>query len=229
MTRGLFITGTDTGVGKTAVSAGLASVLRKRGLSIGVMKPVAAGSPADAHFLRKAANVSDPIQDINPICLPHPLSPNVAAKIQGDPIDLNSILDAFARLSKAHSYLLVEGIGGLLVPIRDDLSVADLASMLGLPLLLIARTTLGTINHTLLTLEAAAARNLEVRGVIYNTTRPSPSNMTTLTNPEVINLISGIPCLGTLPHSIGLDVNTGCLGEMEMFVETHLDLDQLLT
>ena len=229
MTGGLFITGTDTGVGKTAVAAGIAAALRKRGIDVGVMKPVSAGSSADARLLRKAAGVTDSLQDINPVCLAHPLSPNVAAHLEGRPVDLDPILGAFARLSAAHPCLLVEGVGGLLVPIRDDFSVADLAGKLGLPLLVVARAALGTINHTLLTLEAAAARNLKVRGVVYNATHPGPPDDAARTSPDVVARLTRVPCLGTLPYASGLDVDTGCLADLPDRVETHLDLDRLLT
>lgn len=229
--KGLFITGTDTGVGKTAVAAALAAVLNARGLDPGVMKPVASGGPAsaDARLLRNAAGVVDPIRDVNPVCLTTPLSPNVAARIEGRPIDLNLILDAFARLSAAHSWMIVEGVGGLLVPIRDDFSVADLAVRLGLPLLIVARAALGTINHTLLTLEAAAARNLEVRGIVYNTTQPGPADAAARTSPEIITRLTGIPSLGVLPFDPSLDTDAGRLGGLIEGAEQHLDLERLLT
>ncbi len=230
MRRGIFITGTDTGVGKTAVAAGLAAGLRARGLDPGVMKPVASGGPvsADALLLQKAAGVSDPIHEVNPVCLTAPLSPNVAAQIEARTIDLDPILDAFARLSAAHAWMVVEGIGGLLVPIRDDLSVADLAGRLGLPLLVVARAALGTINHTLLTLEAAAARNLKVRGVVYNSPQPGPLDTAALTSPDVVTRLTGIPSLGTLPFDPELDVNAGRLGRMPERVEQLLDMERLL-
>lgn len=225
MHKGLFITGTDTGVGKTAVAGGLAAALRKRGIDVGVFKPVASGGTADARFLKAASGIADPVEAIAPVRLAEPLSPNVAAEREGRRLDLEPILSAFARLD--HEYILVEGIGGLLVPLRDDLLVADLAAALGLPLLVVARAGLGTINHTLLTLEAAAARNLNVLGVVYNATQPGSPDAAAQTSPAVIARISGVPSLGTLPFDPDLDVDACRPGRMPERVERHLDLDRI--
>ena len=229
MSEGFFITGTDTEVGKTFFTAGLASLLKVRGYEVGVFKPVATGgAPSeDALLLKEASGVTDDLEEINPVCLPDPYSPNVAAELANQPIDMSLVQDTYARLSSKHQMMLVEGVGGLLVPILNDYSVADLAKDLGLPLIVVARSTLGTINHTLLTLEAAAARGLEVRGVVYNTPSPSTPDVATKTSPAVISSLSGIPSLGTLPWRDQPDsrpqaaCDAGVLGR-------HLDLEKLL-
>lgn len=226
-TKGIFITGTDTGVGKTAVAVGIAAVLKKRGIDLGVIKPVAAGSRADALLLRQAAAVSDPEEDINPVYLSAPLSPNVAATLENRTVDLDAIRSAYQRISTAHPFTLVEGAGGLLVPLQDNYLIADLAVELGLPLIIVSRPALGTINHTLLTLEAARARNLNVLGVVYNHTQPGPPGVAETTSPDVIARISGIPSLGTLPFDPDLDVDAGRAGNMANRVERHLDLSCL--
>ncbi len=170
--RGFFVTGTDTGVGKTVVSCALARGLRARGVDVGVMKPAETGvgpdGPLDAQALRAAAGVSDPLERICPQQLALPAAPTVAAAHAGTQVDLDAVLDAFAALSAAHDALIVEGAGGLLVTAAAGVSMADLAARLELPLVVVARAALGTINHTLLTLEACAARQLPVAGVVIS-------------------------------------------------------------
>ena len=196
-------------------------------MDVGVFKPVATGGDPneDAELLKSASGSSDSLEAINPVCLPDPLSPNVAADLANQPIDLDPVLRGYARLRARHEITLVEGVGGLLVPILDNFSVADLALEMDLPLLIVARSALGTINHTLLTLEAAAARGLEVRGVIYNTLAPGPPSKAAETSPDVISEISGIPSLGTLPYS---DCSKNAWSSMSELLEDHIDLDKLL-
>jgi len=170
--RGVFITGTDTGVGKTFVACALARGLREAGVDVGVMKPVETGvpteGPEDARALRAAAGVEDPIERICPLRFALPAAPEAAARAEGREASLEPIELAFRELATEHAFMLVEGAGGLLVPFAAGLSMADLARTLGLPLLIVARASLGTINHTLLTLEAAEARELEVLGVVVS-------------------------------------------------------------
>ena len=170
--RGVFVTGTDTGVGKTLVARALVRGLRSRGLDVGVMKPVETGAgaagPLDARALREAAGVEDPLELVCPFALALPAAPTVAAEDEGRAIDLGVIGRAFATLASRHACMVVEGAGGLLVPVADGASMADLARALDLPLLVVARAGLGTINHTLLTLEAARARALRVAGVVIS-------------------------------------------------------------
>jgi dethiobiotin synthetase len=169
---GLFVTGTDTGVGKTVVSCALVRALRERGVDAGAMKPIETGvgpeGPLDAIALRDAAGASDPLEDVCPQRFALPAAPNVAAKAESRRVDLNAIRSALARIAKRRDLVVVEGAGGLLVPIRDGVTMADLAQDMGLPLLIVARASLGTINHTLLTLEAAAGHGLPVVGVVIS-------------------------------------------------------------
>lgn len=167
--RGLFVTGTDTGVGKTFVTTALARGLRAAGIDVGVMKPIETGvppdGPEDARALRRAAAVDDPLELVCPVRFALPASPEAAARAESRTVPLAAIRDAYATLAGRHAFMLVEGAGGLLVPIDGATDMADLARELGLPLLLVARAGLGTVNHTRLSLEAAAARGLEVFGV----------------------------------------------------------------
>jgi dethiobiotin synthetase len=172
---GLFITGTDTGVGKTVVSCALARGLRLAGIDVGVMKPVETGVPAsgpeDARALVRAADVRDEIDLVCPIQYAMPAAPEAAAAVeesgaQGSSTD--RISRAFTTLSDRHDFMLVEGAGGILVPFDEKTTMADVAKRLGLPVLIVARASLGTINHTLLTLEACGTRGLDVLGVVLS-------------------------------------------------------------
>jgi dethiobiotin synthetase len=170
----IFVTGTDTGAGKTAVACAIARAARAAGLRVRVLKPIETGCargasgelvPADALSLAEAAGDDSPVTRLCPFRFALPAAPEVAAAAEGVTIELGPIADAFALAAKDADLLLVEGAGGLLVPIRPDLDMAGLAARFGLPLVVAARAALGPINHTLLTLEAARARNLRVLGV----------------------------------------------------------------
>ena len=171
MTRSFFVTGTDTGVGKTFVAAGIVRALRRRGIDVGVMKPVASGVvrgvSRDAVLLKEAAGVRDSLQFINPIGLEPPLAPSVAARVSKSPIDLRRVWFAYGTLAARHDCMVVEGVGGLMVPIKDRYPVAAMAKALGLPIVIVTRPTLGTINHTALTVHAARSHGLEVIGAQY--------------------------------------------------------------
>jgi len=229
VTSGIFITGTDTEIGKTAITAGLTAVLKTRNIDIGVMKPISAGGQEDAQLLKQVAGVKDSLDTINPISLRDPLSPNVAASREDTTLDLNLIFDAYQKLSQCHDFMLVEGVGGLLVPLTDDFLVADLAVQLDLPLIIVARAALGTINHTLLTIESARQRNLKILGVVYNTLSPGLPDIAAQTSPEVVTQISGVSSLGITPHDPNVDVDGGCLGNLKNLVRKHLDLNIILT
>ena len=217
---GLFITGTDTEVGKTAVTAALAADFRRRGVNVGVMKPVATGCARrrgrlvseDAERLMRAAGSNDPIEWVCPYRFEPPVAPMVALRqVQGDrssvraelvearTISFDRIEESFHKLSARHDLVLVEGIGGLLVPLDARRSVADLARRLGLPVLIVARAGLGTVNHTLLTLEAARAQGLEILGVVFNQRGGRPS-LAERTNPGIIRRLGNVPVFGVIPQ-----------------------------
>ena len=168
----LFVTGTDTGVGKTVVSCALVRELRRREIDAAGMKPIETGvgadGPRDALALRAAAGDSDALDDVCPQRFSLAAAPSVAAAAEGRRVEVWAIRRAFERLAARHDCVVVEGAGGLLVPVAEKLDMAGLARELDLPLLLVARAALGTINHTLLTLEAAVARGLAVVGVVIS-------------------------------------------------------------
>jgi dethiobiotin synthetase len=165
---GLFISGTDTGVGKTFVACRLAELGRAQGLRMGVLKPAESGGGGDAQALRRAAACALPLGLIRPYAFRRPLAPAMAAAEEGRRVRLSVLKSAFRRICAASDWTLVEGAGGLLVPYAPGLDGAGLAKALDLPLLLVARAGLGTINHSLLSLEAARARGLKVLGVMLN-------------------------------------------------------------
>ena len=169
---GIFISGTDTGVGKTVVTAALARGLRALGVDVGVMKPVETGvtarGPEDAQTLREAAGVTDDLSLVCPIQLALPAAPEAAGRFEAREVPIARIEEAFGILQARHRVMLVEGAGGLLVPLDSKITMADLAGRLRLPVLLVARACLGTINHTLLSIEACERRGLEWLGVVVS-------------------------------------------------------------
>ena len=227
--RGLFITGTDTGVGKTLVAAGLAASLRKSGVDIGVMKPIETGfslRSSDAFFLKKMAGVNDPLENICPYRFKFPLSPYKAAQIEKASIRLDKIRQAYHRLLKRHQAVLVEGAGGLSVPITRKTTMADLALRLKLPLLIVSRTSLGTLNHTLLTVEVARRRGIPVVGVIFNHL-VRRRGLAERTNPSVIKDFLSVPILGEIPYAPFLKGGNRTNEKIRKWVEIHVDIERI--
>ncbi|OGC12208.1 dethiobiotin synthase [candidate division WOR-1 bacterium RIFOXYA12_FULL_52_29] len=195
---GIFITGTDTGVGKTYVTQYLAEEFRRQGSDVGIMKPISCG-PAkdnDALLLKKRLKINDPIHLINPIHLKHPLAPLPAARLEKKKIDLKKIFSAFKELEKKHDLVLVEGVGGVAVPINKNYCVIDLIKDLKLPTIIVARAGLGTINHTLLTVSALREQGIEIMGIILNSFRGK--ELSEKSNAEMIEELSGVPVIGKL-------------------------------
>ena len=236
MKRGFFITGTDTGVGKTVVAAALAIVLRESGRDVGVFKPVATGCvrrreglvSEDAEFLAKAAEAPETLEEISPIRFEVPLAPTVAAARAGVETDLDPMWEAWRRLRDAHEILLVEGIGGILCPVTPAMSVADLAKEFRLPLLVVARSTLGTINHTALTIEAARARGLAVAGVVVNRYNHESPDLAEMTSPDEIQRVTGARVLGLVPEDRATDFRAGVVGPDALAAVRQLPLKRLL-
>jgi len=215
----LFVTGTDTGVGKTFVGCALAAALRARGRSVAVLKPVETGVadvPEDAYRLRTAAGDPAPLDDICPYRLRAPLAPAVAARLEGVTIDVERLVALVARRAAAADVLLVEGAGGLLVPIAGRTTWADFAARCELPVVIVGADRLGTINHCALTARAAAAAGLVVRGFVLSqpTGARDPSSAT---NANEIAALTGLPCAGVLRHGLSPEAAAAAL-----------DLDALL-
>jgi dethiobiotin synthetase len=170
--RGFFVTGTDTGVGKTVAACSLVRALRHAGVDTGAFKPVETGvgdaGPLDAQALREAAGGGASLARVCPLRFALPAAPYVAARVEGQEIDVPALLAAFEQQAARHRAVVVEGAGGLLVPITGEHDMASLAGLLDLPVIIVARTALGTINHTLLTLQAARQRGLTIAGVVIS-------------------------------------------------------------
>jgi len=202
MSTGIFITGTDTGVGKTHVTALILAELRRRGVRAAAFKPIACGigGRRDAEIYAAIMNHEQPLDVINPVYLRHPLAPSVAAKIERKRIDLGLILRVYRQLAAEYEVVLVEGAGGLMVPIRDDYFVGDLAKKLKLPVLVVARLGLGTINHSLLTMRAARSMRLDVRGIVLNDTVGGRRTLAARTNIKAVPELCATPLLSVVPH-----------------------------
>jgi len=202
--NGLFITATDTGVGKTWVACALARAAARRGLRVSVMKPCETGDGDDGARLLDAAGRPLDAALARPYQFHLPASPEVAARAEGAAVDVARIEECFARLTRDADFTIVEGAGGLLVPVAPGQAMADLARRLALPLLIVARAALGTVNHTLLTIEAARARQLPIAGVVLcravETSGPEEP-----TNPEAIAAWGRVPILGLFPHGRDAD------------------------
>ncbi len=206
--RHLLITGTDTGVGKTLVGCGLAAALTERGKSVGVLKPAETGCalqdgefvPEDALRLAAFARSSLPVAELCPYRFAPPLAPSVAADMAGVQIDPQRIRALFHQRRAQHDVMLVEGAGGLLVPLVGRYSFADLARELEVAVLLVVGSKLGALNHALLTLHCARAMRLPVAGYIVN--HPfATADLAMQTNVRTLAGLTDVPCRGVIPFT----------------------------
>jgi len=209
MAKGFFITGTDTGVGKTVISTAVVRLLHCSGITAGAMKPVETGCekagdlliPHDATLLKRAARMDEPASLVAPCCYESPLSPLAASEADDCKLpDIAKIMAAFWELSAAYEVMVVEGAGGLMVPIRRDYSMTDLAAELGLALIVVSRPGLGALNHTLLTIGHAADRGLKVAGIVINYSRPPENSLAEKTNPGLLARLTPVPVIGIFPY-----------------------------
>ena len=205
--RGVFVTGTDTGVGKSVVAAAVCAALHSRGERVAAFKPVVTGLaeppqrewPHDHELLAAAAGSGQEPGDVTPYTFSDPVSPHLAARLEQKAIDPVRIARAARSAARSADALVCEGVGGLLVPITLGYSVRDLAVELGLPVVVVARTGLGTINHSLLTVEAARAAGLRVAGVVM-TPWPGLPQPIEASNRETVEQLAAVPVSG-LPHT----------------------------
>lgn len=210
--KAIFITGTDTGVGKTVVTAALAALLSEKGVAAGVMKPFQTGTDleglSDAEFVYAFLGRDCALSEVSPCRLRVPLSPYRAAAIEGTDIPLEKIMEHTQDYISRNDITLVEGAGGLCVPVTGSYMMADLAVDLDAPIVIVARPGLGTLNHTGLSLEYARQRGARVLGVVINGF-PEPADVASATNPAVLRDVFSVDILGVLPHFPGLDVEGG--------------------
>ncbi|NNL58515.1 MAG: dethiobiotin synthase [Nitrosopumilus sp.] len=202
--KSLFITGTDTDVGKTYITAGLAVTLRKMGIDVGIMKPFAAGSAQkkgfkseDVEILSKAAQVNDPENLVNPQFFPMPASPYTAWKTMKIKPKITSVISSFKKLSKLHQMLLVEGMGGIMTPILKDYFVTDLIKEMKIPSVLVTRTKVGTVNHTIMTVKMCEKYGIPIKGIIVNDFDSDGYKTKELIRD--LKSLTGVPILGIIP------------------------------
>ncbi len=229
-----FVTGTDTGVGKTTVTRALCAYYSiKRKVNVGVMKPFETGvtadakesPPRDAAMLKEASGSGDDLGLINPYVFKTPVAPATAASLEEVDIDLDRLDGIYDRLSDQHDVLFIEGAGGVLVPIKEDFFFSDLMKRWKTSVLVVSRLGLGTINHTLLTCRFLQSENIPVAGVILNDTE-GKRDAATRTNPQMLIRYLDVPLLGIYPHE-----PPGVAISREMLAETaakYLDLKALL-
>lgn len=213
--RRLFITGTDTGVGKTVVTAALALCLRSLGKKVKVLKPIQTGTElpgiTDLEFVYKVLGEDFDIESQSPIRLKKPLSPLTASEFESVNIDTD-LLKSLIEIQSADSEVtLIEGAGGVLVPIKNRYFMSDLVKDLNLDLLIVLNPRLGTINHTLLTIEHVKSKGIKIFGLVFSNFPETP-NLAESTNPKVIKQLSGEKVVGVVPNIEGLDVDKGKIG-----------------
>lgn len=212
MNHGIFITGTDTGVGKTLVAAALALHLKKRGLTVGVMKPIETGVSAgearsDAARLGSIIESEETSGAICPYSFELPVAPLTAAQMNGVSIDLGTINKIYRLLTGRYECMVVEGVGGLLVPVTPRDNVLSLIQQLRLPVVIVGRSALGGINHALLTVAALRRENIRMIALVLNRTHPVRSALALVQERSTLEILrkqSGIPVIGPLPYAPGL-------------------------
>ncbi|MCC6423957.1 MAG: dethiobiotin synthase [Phycisphaerales bacterium] len=205
---GLFVTGTDTGVGKTIVAAALANWFDRRGALVGVCKPIATGCAhrreglvsEDAELLAHCANTRQPLDIVCPQRYAEPLAPAVAAKRANQPVDWTVVQRSMDLITQESDRMIIEGVGGVLVPLDDRNTVLDLMAWLDIPAVVVARAALGTINHTLLTLQALRKNGIRIAGVVINGYPAESPGIAEETNPHIIERWGKTKILCILPQ-----------------------------
>jgi dethiobiotin synthetase len=229
--KGIFITGTDTEIGKTTIATSLASLSRNNGCDVGVMKPFATGERAystkykskDSALLAKAAQVNDPDEEINPFFYSVPTAPFTASKIQSEKEpSVEDALRIYRKLAAKHDFMIVEGIGGIMVPLTKKQYVADFAKLLGLPIVIIAGSKLGTINHTLLTVKVCRDFGLNMLGIIINGMPQGASSLKRQTI-ETIRELSNIRILSIIPF-----VKKSSIKHVSYILQRDLNINNIL-
>ncbi len=218
---GLFVTGTDTGVGKTLIAGAIAKILVDKGHRVGVFKPIATGCErswdgfvgGDSWFLARCANSNLSLSTITPLGYRTPAAPIVSAARESRPIDFDRIAAAYKEICMDSDIVIVEGIGGVRVPLTDQFDLMDLAVEFALPVVIVSRPTLGTINHTLMTIDCVRAAKLKIAGIIVNGYNAAESTVAEDTAPEIIAQHSGEEVLAVVPFDETVCIEKPNLGE----------------
>ena len=227
--KSLFVTGTDTDIGKTCISAGIALALKNSGVNVGVMKPFMCGTKQKTDFLfddvtmlTNAASVIDPRELINPFFSPISASPYTAAKNSGTKINIKHVLDSYEKLSEIHDVMLIEGIGGIMTPILRDFSVIDLIKNLHTNTLIITSSKIGTVNHTVMTCKLCKNLGIPVKGLIINNFQSEGYPIPQLERD--LNDLTDLPILCSLPH-----VNNFNLDDFSQMISDRIEILSLFT
>ena len=231
--KGIFITGTSTGVGKTAIAAGLAWALSKRNIDVGVMKPFATANRVfskkhksqDTAILAEASGAEDSDRDLNPFFYSIAASPVMAAELKyGPPVDIEKALQDLRSLARKHDILIVEGIGGIMVPLTENEVVAGFVKRANLPLIIVSTSKIGTLNHTLLTVMACEKFRLRVAGIVLNKMSKVPSKVEQKTA-EIIERLVDVPVIAEIPFLKGANyIDVGKLLEERCNLEALLSV-----
>jgi dethiobiotin synthetase len=225
--NGFFVTGTDTGVGKTIIACGLAAVLKEKRFDVGVFKPLLSGilrddPESDTSLLKKMSQTYLSHEDITPFEFKEPLAPYVAGKLEGKLIGIEEVLHYWEMIRGKHQYFIVEGAGGISVPLGENFLVSDLIKALELPIVIVARPNLGTINHTFLTVQYAKSMGLRIAGIVINGISDHP-DLAEITNPKLIEELCGVPILGITPK-----FNEITHENIKNIVKDHIDMTLLI-
>ncbi len=215
MAKGIFVTATDTGVGKTLAAAAIIRALKGQGIKVGAMKPIETGCirrdgilvPSDGKFLKEISGMDDPLDLITPVRFESPLAPHIASQREGIAVELGKIFDAYRVLSSKYDFMVVEGIGGVLVPLAGKKTgnvphtyfVVDLIKDLKLPAVVVTRPALGTINHTLLTVSHLLNEGVDVAGIIISFSAPAERTIAEETNLQALKELCPVPIIGVIP------------------------------
>ena len=224
----LFITATDTDIGKTCVCAGIAHSLKKLNVDVGIMKPFACGvkqktgfSSSDLTILSKAAVVNDAEYLLNPFFYPIPASPYTAAKNLGVKIDIEHVIKCFRKLDKIHDIMLVEGIGGIMTPILKDYAIIDLIKDLNANIIIVTSSKIGTVNHTILTCNICKSMKIPVKGLIINNFDSTGYPISELERD--LSTLTNLPVLCSLPHLTKFN-----LTDFSEMIENQVDISALI-
>jgi len=234
--KGLFITGTDTGVGKTLIAGAIARILAGAGKRVGVFKPVATGCrrereglvSEDAEFLAHCANSEFPLSVINPVGFEIPAAPFVCEDAENKKVDFEQIASAYEYICKESDIIIVEGIGGIRVPVSKGADVLDLAKAFGLPVVVVARPSLGTINHTLLTIEAVRGAGLTLAGVVISGYDEQTADFAIRTNAATISRCGDVRVLAVVPFDEAASVESGVAGRAVLSALQEVDWSRVI-
>ena len=221
--KSLFVTGTDTDIGKTCISAGMALALKNSGVNVGVMKPFMCGTSQkiasldDVTTLTNAANVNDPRELVNPFFFPIPASPYTAAKNLDVKINIEHVVNSFEKLCEMHDLMVIEGIGGIMTPILKDFAILDLIKKLQTNTIIVTSSKIGTVNHTVMTCEMCKNLEVPIKGLIINNFDSEGYSIPQLERD--LHDLTNLPILCSLPHMNNLNLN-----DLAQTIENRIDL-----